>query len=184
MLGLSARGASFDKGTESMEPLDKAVDHFRGSPTGRLIVEYGDYECPSRVRPIVRSASRASAQRRDQVRVPPLPSDRDSPPRARGIGRRRGCFPSEIDSGRCTRCASIARRLSRTNICAATRNSSAWSRDVRSRSRERRSARANREGCPQRGRLGEVHGTPTLFIDGVVHRGGYDESSLLAALAG
>jgi hypothetical protein len=30
----------------------------------------------------------------------------------------------------------------------------------------------------------EVHGTPTLFIDGVVHRGDYDASSLLSALAG
>jgi hypothetical protein len=28
-----------------MEPLDEAVDHVRGSPTGRLILEYGDYEC-------------------------------------------------------------------------------------------------------------------------------------------
>ena len=30
---------------------------------------------------------------------------------------------------------------------------------------------------------GEVRGTPTLFIDGVVHRGGYDEATLLEALA-
>ena len=29
---------------------------------------------------------------------------------------------------------------------------------------------------------GEVRGTPTLFIDGVVHRGGYDMASLLEAL--
>src|SRR5213596_1706417 len=28
-----------------MEPLD-AVDHVRGSSASRLIVEYGDYECP------------------------------------------------------------------------------------------------------------------------------------------
>jgi glutaredoxin len=27
-----------------------------------------------------------------------------------------------------------------------------------------------------------VLGTPTLFIDGIVHRGGYDPSALLAAL--
>src|SRR5436190_930631 len=34
-------------GTEiTMEPLDDAVDHVRGSSTGHLIVEYGDYECP------------------------------------------------------------------------------------------------------------------------------------------
>ena len=30
---------------------------------------------------------------------------------------------------------------------------------------------------------GQVFGTPTLFIDGVVHRGGYDPPTLLAALA-
>src|SRR4051794_2013017 len=30
----------------TMEPLDEGVDHVRGPSTGRLIVEYGDYECP------------------------------------------------------------------------------------------------------------------------------------------
>src|SRR5256885_11523220 len=35
------------EGTEiTMEPLDDAVDHVRGASAGRLIVEYGDYECP------------------------------------------------------------------------------------------------------------------------------------------
>jgi glutaredoxin len=29
---------------------------------------------------------------------------------------------------------------------------------------------------------GEVRGTPTLFIDGVVHRGGYDAAALLKAV--
>ena len=27
-------------------PLDEKVDHVRGAPSGRLIIEYGDYECP------------------------------------------------------------------------------------------------------------------------------------------
>jgi hypothetical protein len=31
---------------------------------------------------------------------------------------------------------------------------------------------------------GEVRGTPTLFIDGVVHLGGYDAATLMEALAG
>ena len=31
---------------------------------------------------------------------------------------------------------------------------------------------------------GEVLGTPTLFIDGMVHLGGYDAATLLQALAG
>jgi len=30
----------------ALAPLDEKVDHVRGSPTGRLIIEYGDYECP------------------------------------------------------------------------------------------------------------------------------------------
>jgi protein-disulfide isomerase len=30
---------------------------------------------------------------------------------------------------------------------------------------------------------GEVMGTPTLFIDGAVHRGGYDAATLLEALS-
>jgi protein-disulfide isomerase len=30
---------------------------------------------------------------------------------------------------------------------------------------------------------GQVHGTPTLFIDGEVHRGSYDAGTLLDALA-
>jgi hypothetical protein len=29
----------------------------------------------------------------------------------------------------------------------------------------------------------EVRGTPSLFIDGVVHRGGYDAATLMEALA-
>ena len=29
-----------------LAPLDETVDHVRGAPGGRLILEYGDYECP------------------------------------------------------------------------------------------------------------------------------------------
>ena len=29
-----------------MQPLDQAVDHVRGGPTGPVIVVYGDYQCP------------------------------------------------------------------------------------------------------------------------------------------
>src|SRR6266545_1237596 len=40
------RNAMPGKHEATMAPLDDAVDHARGSPAGRLIVEYGDYECP------------------------------------------------------------------------------------------------------------------------------------------
>ena len=29
-----------------LAPLGERVDHVRGAPAGRLIIEYGDYECP------------------------------------------------------------------------------------------------------------------------------------------
>jgi hypothetical protein len=40
------RNATPQKHGATMEPLDEAVDHVRGPSAGRLIVEYGDYECP------------------------------------------------------------------------------------------------------------------------------------------
>jgi protein-disulfide isomerase len=79
-----------------LAPLDEKVDHVRGSPVGRLIIEYGDYECP-----YSRQAFHA--------------------------------IERDVDSGLAS---------------------------------------------------GQVLGTPTLFIDGVVHRRGYDPPTLLAALAG
>ena len=30
----------------ALAPLDEKADHVRGSPADRLIIEYGDYECP------------------------------------------------------------------------------------------------------------------------------------------
>ena len=44
-----------------IEPLDEVVDHVRGSKTGRLVVEYGDYECPYS-RQAFRAIERVEAQ--------------------------------------------------------------------------------------------------------------------------
>ena len=35
-----------DRPTITLPPLDENVDHVRGSSTGALILEFGDYECP------------------------------------------------------------------------------------------------------------------------------------------
>ncbi len=37
--------ASPDDRELALAALDEKVDHVRGSPAGRLIIEYGDYEC-------------------------------------------------------------------------------------------------------------------------------------------
>src|SRR3989442_10039306 len=56
---------------ESMiEPLDEAVDHVRGPKTGRLIVEYGDYEC-SYSRQAFRAIERVEAVPGEKVRFAP-----------------------------------------------------------------------------------------------------------------
>ena len=41
--GVSARAGS---DVDAIEPLDEQVDHVRGPSQARLILEYGDYECP------------------------------------------------------------------------------------------------------------------------------------------
>jgi hypothetical protein len=40
------RNATPDHRELTLAPLDEKVDHVRGSPAGRVIIEYGDYECP------------------------------------------------------------------------------------------------------------------------------------------
>jgi len=42
------RNAMPEKRQPTLEPLDEEVDPVRGSPAGRLIVEYGDYESRTR----------------------------------------------------------------------------------------------------------------------------------------
>ena len=50
-----------------MDRLDEAVDHVRGGPEGRLIVEYGDYECPYS-RAAFRQIERVETQLGERVR--------------------------------------------------------------------------------------------------------------------
>ena len=50
-----------------IEPLDEAVDHVRGPAAARLIVEYGDYECPYS-RQAFREIERVEAQLGEGVR--------------------------------------------------------------------------------------------------------------------
>ena len=40
------RNAMWQDHEPVLQPVDERVDHVQGSPVGRLILEYGDYECP------------------------------------------------------------------------------------------------------------------------------------------
>ena len=62
-----------EKRQTTMQPLDPEVDHVRGASAGRLIVEYGDYECPysrQAFRQIERVEQRLSGGIRFAFRLP------------------------------------------------------------------------------------------------------------------
>ena len=131
-----------------MQRIDDAVDHVRGGPAGRLIVEYGDYECPysrQAFRAIEHVERRLGNGVRFAFRHFPLT---EIHPHALAAAAA-GLDIARFDSDRAG--AAVRARIQR---------------DVES-------------GLAS----GEVLGTPTLFIDGVVHRGGYDAAASLEALA-
>ncbi len=168
----------------ALAPLDEKVDHVRGSPAGRLIIEYGDYECPysrqafhaieqveqqldgnvrfafrhfplTSIHPHARAAAAASEAAAVQGRFWDMHEMLFQRQKALEDGDLRG-YAAQIglDVG--------AFDQDRASIAVADR----IRRDVDS-------------GLAS----GQVLGTPTLFIDGVVHRGGHDPRTLLAALA-
>lgn len=167
----------------AIEPLDEAVDHVRGAPGGRLIVEYGDYECPysrQAFREIERVERKLGPGVRFAFRHFPLT---DIHPHALAAATaaeaaaRQGRFwdlherlfhrQKALEDGDLRRYA------------AELGLDTAWfDRDRASAAVLGRVRRDVASGLAS----GEVQGTPTLFIDGVVHRGSYDAASLRAAL--
>ena len=163
-----------------MEPLDEAVDHVRGGLAGRLIVEYGDYECPySRraFREIERVESRLGDEVRFAFRHFPLT---EIHPHALAAS---AAAEAAATQGRFWEMHSLLFHGQNALEDADLRCYAAdLGLDVDRFDRDRASpavlARIRRD-VESGVATGEVLGTPTLFIDGVVHRGSYDAASLL-----
>jgi protein-disulfide isomerase len=167
-----------------MEPLDAAVDHVRGSETGRLIVEYGDYECPYS-RQAFRAIERVESKLGDNVRFAfrhfPLTE----------------IHPHALAASLAAEAAALQGRFWEMHEMLFHRQHALAGEDLRGYASELRLDVArfdnDRSGEVVLERVrrdvrsgdvsGEVRGTPTLFIDGVVHRGGYDVPTLLEVLA-
>ncbi len=166
-----------------LEPLDEAVDHVRGSPAGPLIVEYGDYECPysrQAFRAIERVETELGGNVRFAFRHFPLTQ----------------IHPHALAAAAAAEAAALQGRFWDTHQMLFHRQKALDDGDLRQYAadlgldvdlfdRDRagvavleRVRRDVRSGMAS----GEVRGTPTLFIDGAVHRGGYDVAALLAAL--
>ena len=167
-----------------MEPLDDAVDHVRGGPAGRLIVEYGDYECPYS-RQAFREIEHVERRLGDGVRFAfrhfPLTE----------------IHPHALAAAAAAEAAALQDRFWDMHELLFHRQAALEDDDLRRYAGELGLDVArfdsDRTGAAVLERVGrdvesgmasgEVQGTPTLFIEGVVHRGGYDAATLLEALA-
>jgi protein-disulfide isomerase len=169
----------------TIEPLDRTVDHVRGPSGGRLILEYGDYECPySRMafREIEQLEHREAGGIRFAFRHFPLTE----------------IHPHAMAASAAAEAAALQGRYWEMHGLLFHRQKALQEDDLRQYAgelgldlarfdRDRGSAavlaRIQRDidsGLAS----GEVRGTPTLFIDGTVHRGSYDADALLGALRG
>ena len=167
----------------SVEPLDDELDHVRGSAAGRLILEYGDYECPysrQAYREIERIERRLSGGIRFAFRHFPLTE----------------IHPHALAAAGAAEAAALQGRFWDMHELLFHRQHALEDDDLRRYASELgldvprfSQDRSSHEVLQRIGRdiesglaSGEVRGTPTLFIDGVVHLGAYDALTLMEAL--
>jgi protein-disulfide isomerase len=170
--------------TPMLEPIDGAVDHVRGPADAPVIIEYGDYECPysrQAYRSIQRVEDRLDGGLRFVFRHFPLVQ----------------IHPHALAAACTAEAAALRGRFWEMHDLLYHRQRALADADLRGYAVELAldPARfdADRVGDAVLARVrrdvgggeasGEVVGTPTLFIDGVVHRDAYDVDTLLEALA-
>jgi protein-disulfide isomerase len=169
--------------TWEIEPLEDTVDHVRGPAGARLILEYGDYECPYS-RAAYRNIERLEAQPGGQVRFAfrhfPLTH----------------IHPHALAASLAAEAAADQGRFWEMHDSLFRRQDALEDDDLRhyagelgldlARFDSQRIGDAARERIARDVRSGEasgrVLGTPTLFIDGMLHEGGYDVQTLREAI--
>jgi protein-disulfide isomerase len=173
-----------DRRPPILAPLDDDIDHVRGPAAGRLILEYGDYECPysrQAYREIERVEKELGGGIRFAFRYFPLAEIHPhafAAAAAAEAAARQGRFWDMHDllfhRQQALTDSDLRRYAADLGLNAVRFDDDRASVAVVERiRRDVDSGRAS----------GQVLGTPTLFIDGAVHRGGYDPPALLAALA-
>jgi protein-disulfide isomerase len=169
--------------TQGIEPID-AIDHVRGPDGAHLILEYGDYECPYS-RQAYRQIQRVERQLDGGIRFAfrhfPLVE----------------IHPHALAAAAAAEAAALQDRFWEMHDVLFHRQKSLEDDDLRRYADELRldverfdadrlsdeASRRVRRDVESGTASGEVQGTPTLFVDGVVHRDGYDVATLLNALA-
>ena len=163
----------------ALAPLDEKVDHVRGSPAGPLIIEYGDYECPYS-RQAFHAIEQVEQQLGGNVRFAfrHFPLTGIHPHALAAAAALQGWF-WDMHELLFHRQKALEDGDLRGYAAQLGLDVSAFDRDRASTVVADRIRRDIDSGLAS----GQVLGTPTLFINGVVHRGGYDPPTLLAALA-
>ena len=178
------RDAMPDDRQLGLAPLDEKVDHVRGSPAGRLILEYGDYECPysrQAFHAVEQVERRLGGHVRFAFRHFPLTSIHPhalAAAAAAEAAARQGRF-WDMHELLFHRQKALEDGDLRGYAAILGLDVAAFDRDRLGTTVLERIQRDVDSGLAS----GQVLGTPTLFIDGVVHRRGYDPPTLLAALA-
>jgi Na+:H+ antiporter, NhaA family len=173
------------KSGSTLAPLDEAVDHLRGPITGRLILEYGDYECPYSRRAL-REIERVERDMGTQIRFafrhlplveihPHALTAAAAAEAAAHQGRFWDMHELLFHRQRALEDDDLQRYAAELGLDVARFDQDRSGVDVKERIR-----RDVDSGLAS----GQVRGTPTLFIDGVVHLGGYDAATLREALGG
>jgi protein-disulfide isomerase len=166
-----------------LAPLDDEVDHARGPTAGRLILEYGDYECPysrQAFRAIEYVEQKLSGRVRFAYRHFPLVqihSHAFGAAAAAEAAALQGSFWAMhellFQSQHALEDDHLLQYAEQLDLDVARFDEDRVGPDVRLRIR-----RDVETGLAS----AEVRGTPTLFIDGVVYLGRYDPASLTEAL--
>jgi protein-disulfide isomerase len=166
-----------------VEPLEEGVDHVRGPAASPVILEYGDYECPySRraFREIERVERELDGEVRFAFRHFPLTD----------------IHPHALAAAGAAEAAALQGRFWDMHELLYHRQRALEDDDLRGYAAELGldAARfdADRTGPEVAARIrrdvdsanasGLVQGTPTIFIDGVLHEADYDSATLLRAL--
>src|SRR6476646_7797044 len=171
------------QGEWAVERLDDS-DHVRGPAAARVVLEYGDYECPYS-RKAFRAIELVERQASDGVRFAfrhfPLTE----------------IHPHALAAAGAAEAAALQDRFWEMHELLFHGQDALADDDLRRYAAELEldvpAFDVDRVGAEVLRRVGrdvdsgtasgEVLGTPTLFIDGVVHRGSYDGAALLKALA-
>jgi protein-disulfide isomerase len=168
----------------ALAPLDDKADHVRGSPAAPLILEYGDYECP-----YSRQAFHAIEQVEQQLGGNVRFAFRHFP--------LTGIHPHALAAAAAAEAAALQGRFWDMHELLFHRQKALEDGDLRGYAAQLGLDAAafdtDRASTAVADRIrrdvdsglasGQVLGTPTLFINGILHRGGYDPPTLLAALA-